>query len=86
VLVAGFRRREVAYLVYGVLMVLVPLSMGPPVYKSLLRYLLAAFPVALVLARWARHASVDVWLTATLALVQGVLFVLWLTYWTHMII
>ncbi|MBG6104972.1 MULTISPECIES: hypothetical protein [Micromonospora] len=86
VLVAGFRRRELAYLVYGVLMVLVPLSMGPPVYKSLLRYLLAAFPVALVLARWARHASVDVWLTATLALVQGVLFVLWLSYWTHMII
>ncbi|MEV4657141.1 mannosyltransferase family protein [Micromonospora sp. NPDC049301] len=86
VLVAGFRRRELAYLVYGVLMVLVPLSMGPPVYKSLLRYLLAAFPVALVLARWARHAAVDVWLTAALALVQGALFVLWLSYWTHMII
>ncbi|MBM0232786.1 hypothetical protein JNW91_13515 [Micromonospora sp. STR1_7] len=86
VLVAGFRRRELAYLVYGVLMVLVPLSMGPPVYKSLLRYLLAAFPVALVLARWARRASVDVWLTATLAVVQGALFVLWLSYWTHMII
>ena len=67
-------------------MVLVPLSMGPAVYKSLLRYLLAAFPVALVLARWARHAGVDVWLTATLAVVQGVLFVLWLSYWTHMII
>ncbi|MFE9913807.1 hypothetical protein ACFYPG_01515 [Micromonospora sp. NPDC005553] len=86
VLVVGFRRRELAYLVYGVLMVLVPLSMGPPVYKSLLRYLLAAFPVALVLARWARRASVDVWLTATLAVVQGALFVLWLSYWTHMII
>ncbi|WP_327644373.1 hypothetical protein [Micromonospora zamorensis] len=86
VLVAGFRRRELPYLVYGVLMVLVPLSMGPAVYKSLLRYLLAAFPVALVLARWARRASVDVWLTATLAVVQGALFVLWLSYWTHMII
>ncbi|WP_410808939.1 hypothetical protein [Micromonospora sp. 067-2] len=86
VLAAGFRRRELAYLVYGVLVVLVPLSMGPPVYRSLLRYLLAAFPVALVLARWARRATIDVWLTATLALVQGVLFVLWLTYWTHMII
>ncbi|MGW3787507.1 hypothetical protein ACWD5Z_23175 [Micromonospora chokoriensis] len=86
VLAAGFRRRELPYLVYGVLMVLVPLSMGPAVYKSLLRYLLAAFPVALVLARWARHAGVDVWLTATLAVVQGVLFVLWLSYWTHMII
>lgn len=86
VLVAGFRRRELAYLVYGVLMVLVPLSMGPAVYRSLLRYLLAAFPVALVLARWARHAGVDVWLTAALAVVQGALFVLWLSYWTHMII
>lgn len=86
VLVAGFRRRELPYLVYGVLMVLVPLSMGPAAYKSLLRYLLAAFPVALVLARWARRASVDVWLTATLAVVQGALFVLWLSYWTHMII
>ncbi|MEV1318890.1 hypothetical protein AB0J14_22740 [Micromonospora arborensis] len=86
VLVAGFRRRELAYLVYGVLMVLVPLSMGPAVYRSLLRYLLAAFPVALVLARWARHTSVDVWLTAALAVVQGALFVLWLSYWTHMII
>ncbi|MFG1866687.1 hypothetical protein [Micromonospora arborensis] len=84
--VAGFRRRELAYLVYGVLMVLVPLSMGPAVYRSLLRYLLAAFPVALVLARWARLASVDVWLTAALAVVQGALFVLWLSYWTHMII
>ncbi|MFC4019937.1 hypothetical protein ACFOW4_18605 [Micromonospora sp. GCM10011542] len=86
VLVLGFRRRELAYLVYGVLMVLVPLSMGPPVYKSLLRYLLAAFPVALVLARWARRASVDVWLTAALALVQGALFVTWIAYWNHMII
>ncbi|MEV7327852.1 hypothetical protein [Micromonospora sp. NPDC093244] len=86
VLAAGFRRRELAYLVYGVLMVLVPLSMGPAVYKSLLRYLLAAFPVALVLARWSRRAGVDVWLTAALAVTQGALFVLWLTYWTHMII
>ncbi|MER7889796.1 hypothetical protein ABTX15_08245 [Micromonospora sp. NPDC094482] len=86
VLVVGLRRRELPYLVYGLLMVLVPLSMGPPVYKSLLRYLLAAFPVCLVLARWARNATLDVWLTAVLALVQGALFVLWLTYWTHVII
>ena len=68
------------------IVVLVPLSMGPPVYKSLLRYLLAAFPVALVLARWARRAALDTWLTAGLALLQGVLFVVWLTYWTHFII
>ncbi|MEV7232357.1 hypothetical protein AB0M79_35965 [Polymorphospora sp. NPDC051019] len=86
VLVTGARRLGMPYLVYGVMMVLVPLSMGPPVYKSLLRYLLAVFPVALVLASWARRPKVDVWLTAALALLQGVLFVVWLAYWTHFII
>ncbi|KKK05118.1 hypothetical protein LQ51_15580 [Micromonospora sp. HK10] len=87
VAVAGLRRRaEWPYLVYTLVVVLVPLSMGPPVYKSLLRYLLAAFPVALVLARWARRPGLDPWLTAGLALFQGVLFAVWLTYWTHFII
>ncbi|MFG2064500.1 hypothetical protein ACGFIK_24125 [Micromonospora sp. NPDC048871] len=86
VLVAGARRLGLPYLVYGVMMVLVPLSMGPPVYKSLLRYLLAVFPVALVLARWARRPQLDVWMTATLALLQGALLVIWLAYWTHFII
>lgn len=86
IVVAGFKRAEVAYLVYTLIMVMVPLSIGPAVYKSLLRYLLAAFPVCFVLARWARNASVDTYLTAALALVQGSLFVVWLTYWTHFII
>lgn len=86
VLVAGFKRAEVPYLVYALIMIMVPLSMGPPVYKSLLRYLLAVFPVCLVLARWAKNASVDTYLTAALALVQGALLVVWLTYWTHFII
>jgi hypothetical protein len=86
VVAVGLRRTELPYLVYTVVVVLVPLSMGPPVYKSLLRYLLAAFPVGLVLARWARRASLDGWLTAGLALAQGALFVVWLTYWTHFVI
>ncbi|MCI4065696.1 hypothetical protein MRQ36_25320 [Micromonospora sp. R77] len=86
VVLVGLRRTELPYLVYTVIVVLVPLSMGPPVHKSLLRYLLAAFPVGLVLARWARRAVPDSWLTAGLALLQGALFVVWLTYWTHFII
>ncbi|MFI7070120.1 hypothetical protein [Micromonospora sediminicola] len=87
VAVVGLRRRaDWPYLVYTLVVVLVPLSMGPPVYRSLLRYLLAAFPVALVLARWARRPGLDPWLTAVLALVQGALFAVWLTYWTHLII
>ncbi|RZU76610.1 hypothetical protein EV384_5276 [Micromonospora kangleipakensis] len=86
VVLAGLRRAELPYLVYTAIVVLVPLSMGPPVHKSLLRYLLAAFPVGLVLARWTRRASLDTWLTAALAVLQGALFVVWLTYWTHFII
>jgi hypothetical protein len=86
IVIAGVKRIGAPYLVYTLLMVMVPLSIGPPVYKSLLRYLLAAFPVCLVLAQWARNARVDTYLTATLALVQGALFVLWLIYWTHFII
>ncbi|SCF41289.1 hypothetical protein GA0074696_5514 [Micromonospora purpureochromogenes] len=86
IVVAGVRRIGLPYLVYTVLMVLAPLSMGPPVYKSLLRYLIAAFPVGLVLARWARNATADAWLSAALGLVQGALFVVWLAYWTHFII
>ncbi|MEU5942416.1 hypothetical protein ABZ807_25285 [Micromonospora sp. NPDC047548] len=86
VVVAGFRRIGLPYVTYTVLMVLAPLSMGSPVYKSLLRYLLAAFPVGLVLARWARTATADAWLSAALALLQGALFVVWLAYWLHFII
>lgn len=86
IVIAGIRRIGLPYVVYAVLMVLAPLSMGPPVYKSLLRYLLAVFPVGLVLARWARNATADVWLSAALGLVQGALFVVWLAYWTHFII
>ncbi len=86
VVLAGLRRAWFPYLVYALIMVAVPLSMGPPVYKSLLRYLLAVFPVALVLARWTRERTADVWLSAAMALLQGGLFVVWLAYWTHFII
>ncbi|MEO3777516.1 hypothetical protein ABGB16_11855 [Micromonospora sp. B11E3] len=86
VVAAGLRRIGLPYVVYGLIMVLVPLSMGPPVYRSLLRYLLAVFPVALVLAGWARSPRAERWLIGGLALLQGVLFVAWLAYWSHFII
>ena len=86
IVVTGARRVGLPYLVYALIMVLVPLSIGSPVYRSLLRYLLAAFPVCLVLARWTRDRAADTYLAATLALLQGALFVIWLTYWTHFII
>ncbi len=74
------------YVVCALLLILVPLSIGAPVYRSLLRYLVVVFPLALLFARWARRRSVDTFLSSALALVQGALFALWLTYWAHFII
>jgi hypothetical protein len=84
--VGAFMGLRLPYVVCALLLVLVPLSIGPPVYKSLLRYLAVVFPLALVFARWGSRRSVDTFLTAALALVQGALFVVWLTYWTNFII
>jgi hypothetical protein len=83
---AGLRRPGVAYVTYTMIVVLFPMTMGPPVYKSLLRYALAAFPLALILARWTRDRTADAAATAILAVLQGAVFVLWLAYWTHTLI
>jgi hypothetical protein len=84
--VAGAWRLHPAYAVYTVVLVLASMSIGPPVYKSLLRYLLVAFPLAPLLAAWTTRREAEAAVTALLAVVQGVLFVLWLAYWTHVII
>ncbi|MDG6105783.1 hypothetical protein Daura_18780 [Dactylosporangium aurantiacum] len=86
VAVAGLRRPGPSYVVFALVMVLASMTIGPPVYKSLLRYALVAFPLAAVLAGWARHRGVDTALTAVLAVMQGAVFVLWLAYWTHTVI
>jgi len=86
ILAAAVKYLKPGYVAYALLMVLIPLSMGPPVYGSLLRYLVVVFPVALVFAQWARRPAVDTFLTGALPLIQGALFVTWLNYWTHFII
>jgi hypothetical protein len=76
-----------AYVVYGLIFVLMPLAVGPDAaYRSLLRYLLVVFPLALLFARWARRPAVDPYLTAGLALVQGALLVTWAIDWTGFIV
>ncbi|MFD0578094.1 hypothetical protein [Dactylosporangium darangshiense] len=84
--VAGVRRLHPAYAVYTVVLVLASMTIGAPVYKSLLRYLLVAFPLAALFAAWTARRGAETALAVLLALVQGVLFVLWLAYWTHTII
>jgi hypothetical protein len=84
--VAGAWRLHPAYAVYTVVLVLASLAIGAPVYKSLLRYLLVSFPLAGLLAAGTARRGAESAATALLALTQGVLFVLWLAYWTHTII
>lgn len=83
----GLRYLKPAYVVCGLIFTLMPLSLGATnMYQSLLRYLLVVFPVAMLFARWARRPTVDTYLTATLALLQGVLLVTWVISYTKFII
>jgi hypothetical protein len=86
-MVVGLRYLKPAYVVYGLIFVLMPMSVGPlAAYRSLLRYLLVVFPLALLCARWTRRPAVDPYLTAVLALVQGVLLVTWVNDWSGFIV
>src|SRR5262249_9050141 len=77
---AAAPRRRLPHRAFALAMIAMPLAIGDPVYKSLIRYLVVVFPVCLVLTHWARRASVDMYLTAALALTQGVVFALWFQY------
>ncbi|MET7425440.1 hypothetical protein [Dactylosporangium sp. NPDC005555] len=84
--VAGPWRLHPAYAVYTVLLVLASMTIGEVVYRSLLRYLLIAFPLAVLLARWTARREAETAVAPALACAQGVLFALWIMYWTHTII
>ncbi len=74
-LLAVFARRlGLAYFVLGLLLILVPLSGG---LTSMPRYLLAVFPIPILLAQLGVRKSLDEALTVGLALLQGFLMVFW---------
>jgi hypothetical protein len=73
-LVAGARRLGLAYCVLSLFFILVPLAAG---LNSMPRYLLAVFPIPILLARFGERRNVDEVLTASLALLQGFLMVFW---------
>lgn len=74
ILVAGARRLGLAYCVLSLFFILVPLATG---LNSMPRFLLAIFPVPILLARLGERRSVDEILMACLALRQGFLMVFW---------
>jgi hypothetical protein len=84
--IVAIRYLKPAYVVYAAIFILMPLSIGVPGYNSILRYLLVVFPVAMLCARWGRRPGIDTWLTAGLALIQGVLLVAWANTWTSFVV
>jgi hypothetical protein len=73
-LVAFVRRVGLAYSVLSFFFILLPLAAG---LQSVPRYLLAVFPIPILLARLGERRRVDEILTAGLALLQGFLMVFW---------
>lgn len=73
-LVVGARRLGLAYCVVSLFFILVPLATG---LNSMPRFLLAVFPVPILLARMGQRRNADAVLAASLALLQGFLMVFW---------
>jgi hypothetical protein len=73
-LAAGARRLGLAYSALGFVFILLPLAGG---LQSMPRYLLAVFPIPILLAVFTKNRRVDEALTAGLALLQGFLMVFW---------
>lgn len=73
-LAALARRMGLAYSVLAFFLILVPLATG---LNSMPRYLLAIFPVPILLARLGERRRIDEIVTACLALLQGFLMVFW---------
>ena len=73
-LVVFARRVGLAYIILSLFFILVPLAIG---LNSMPRYLLAVFPIPMLLARLAERRVVDEVVTFAFALLQGFLMVFW---------
>jgi hypothetical protein len=83
-LVASFKKVDISYLAYGLLLILIPLS-TPNSAWSMARYILVAFPIFIILAKLGENRDLDHAMTIVLAMLQGLLMALW-TVWSYYII
>jgi hypothetical protein len=81
---AGWLRPS--YVVYTLVLIAVPLSLGTHVWQGMYRFLVPAFPMAVVLARAGRNRTVEVALLSGLVLLQGGLMALWTACFTGVVI
>ncbi len=71
-------------LVYGLLLILIPLS-SPASAWSMSRYILAVFPLFIIGAKMTKNPHIDEALTICLAMFQGLLMVTWVTWGFYVI-
>ncbi|AFC99399.1 putative integral membrane protein [Methanocella conradii HZ254] len=83
-LAACFKKIDISYLAYGLLLILIPLS-TPNSTWSMARYILVVFPVFIILAKIGENRDLDQAMTIVLAMFQGLLMALW-TIWSYYII
>lgn len=77
-ILAFIKRLGVAYGVYSLSSILLPLASGGGPWGAIPRYAVVIFPLYIVLAQWAdRRPGLDQGITVGLALLQGFLMVFW---------
>lgn len=84
-LVAFIRRIRIEYWLFAVIVILFSASIGNSMH-SMLRYIVVAFPTAIILALITGRKDVDELLTIGLALTQAFLMVLWASCWLFVIV
>ena len=83
-LVVFYKKIGFSLLVYGLLLILIPLS-SPASAWSMSRYVLIVFPLFIIGAKITKNPHVDEALTIGLAMLQGILMVTWVTWGFYVI-
>lgn len=83
-LVIFYKKIGVSQLLYGLLIILIPLA-SPASPWSMSRYILVVFPLFIIFARLGKNEQFDGAATVGLALLQGFLMALWTTWGFYVI-
>ena len=83
-LIVYYKKIGVSQLVYGLLLILIPLS-SPASMWSMSRYILLVFPLFIIGAKLTKNKRVDQALTIGLAMLQGILMASWTTWGFYVI-
>jgi Gpi18-like mannosyltransferase len=84
VMLLSFKKVDFSLWLYGLLLILIPLS-TPSSAWSMARYIVLAFPLFIVFAKLGEKRGFDDAATVAMALLQGVLMALWTTWGYYVI-